>query len=196
MQRFTQFLLGLGLFLWAFPGQGQTPEKELSPFYLKTQFAGDIGLVSVGVGRQSLNRKLETDVSFGYLPKKVGGDHLLTIAVKSSWLATKPIKIEKVDWYPVTTGMQLSYTFGDEYFASERFLSRYPNSYYRFSTALHLYFFVGGQVNLTRVEKLNRFSGYYEMGTMGEYLISYVQNPRYLNPAKIFHLALGAKMRL
>ncbi|KAA3440349.1 hypothetical protein [Rufibacter hautae] len=196
MKRFTQFLLGLGLLLGAFPSKGQSPAQELSPYYVKTQFAGDIGLVSVGVGRQSFNRKLETDLSFGYLPKKVGGDHLLTVALKSSLLATKPVKIEKVDWYPVTTGVQLSYTFGDEYFASERHLSRYPNRYYRFSTALHLYFFVGGQVNLTRIEKLNRFSGYYEMGTMGEYLISYVQNPRYLNPAKIFHLALGAKMRL
>ncbi|RNI26924.1 hypothetical protein [Rufibacter latericius] len=197
MRRATFILLLLGVvLLGSFPAFSQAPEKELSPYYAKLQFAGEIGLVSGGIGRQSFNRKLETDLSLGYLPKKFGGDHILTVALKSSLLPFKPIRIKAVDWYAFTTGMQVSYTFGGDYFASERYLSRYPNSYYRFSTALHLYFFAGGQVNFTRVRPLHRFSGYYEVGTLGEYLVSYVQNPRYLDPGKIFHLALGTKMRL
>ncbi|WP_207433781.1 hypothetical protein [Sabulibacter ruber] len=195
MKTFTIRAL-LGAVLFSVSGLCFGQEKELSSFYLKTQFAGDIGLVSVGVGKQSFNRKLETDVSVGYLPKKIGGDHLFTAALKSTLLPFRPVRIRKVDWHAFSTGMQLSYTFGDDFFASERYLSRYPNRYYRFSTALHLYFFAGGQVNLTRVEKFRRFGAYYEVGTMGEYLLSYLQNPGYLGPGKIFHLALGAKMRL
>ncbi|WP_192822493.1 hypothetical protein [Rufibacter sp. LB8] len=195
-------LLVVGLF-WSAAAHGQdvadsvaTPEKPLSSFYLKTQFAGSIGLVSVGVGKQSFNRRLETDLSFGYLPKRFGGDRLYTAAFKSTFFPIKPVPVRTLDWQPLSLGMQISYTFGDDFFASERFLARYPNRYYRFSTAIHYYLFAGGQVNLTRVSRLRRFSGYYEVGTMGEYLISYIQNPAYLSPAKIFNLALGVKMRL
>lgn len=174
-----------------------TPEvKEWSPYYVKTQFAGSIGLVSVGFGRQSFNGRLDTDVSLGYLPQRFGGDRIFTAALKTTFLPFKPVKVNALDWHAFTTGLQVSYTFGDEYFASERTQSRYPGPYYRFSTALRLYLFGGGQVNFTRVEKLHRFGAYYEVGTMGEYLISYIQNPKYLSPGKIFHLALGVKMRL
>jgi hypothetical protein len=171
-------------------------EKEWSPYYLKAQFAGDVGLASVGIGRHLFHSRLESDLSVGFLPKSVGGDHIFTVALKSTLLPFRPKAIRKIDWHPFTTGVQLGYTFGGDYFAAEGFLSRYPNSYYRFSTALNFYLFAGGQVNFTRVEKLHRFAAYYEAGTMGEYLISYLQNPRYLSPTKIFHLALGVKMRL
>ncbi|WP_205499873.1 hypothetical protein [Rufibacter psychrotolerans] len=167
-----------------------------SPYYVKAQFAGDIGLISVGVGRQAFNSKLETDLSLGYLPKFAGGDDLFTLAVKSTFLPYRSIRLKAVDWKPITLGVQLGYTFGEEFFASERYLSRYPNSYYRFSTALNFYLFAGGQVNFTRVKKVNRLAAYYEAGTMGEYLISYITNPRYLSPGKIFNLALGAKLYL
>ncbi|MFC6996638.1 hypothetical protein [Rufibacter roseus] len=171
-------------------------EEEYSPYYLKGQFAGSIGLISVGVGKQSFNRRLESDISFGYLPKKFGGDRLYTAAFKSTFFPIKPIEVKAVNWQPLSMGMQISYTFGSDYFASERFLARYPNRYYRFSTAFRYYLFAGGQVNFARVEKLRKFRGYYEVGTMGEYLISYIQNPSYLSPGKIFNLSLGVKMRL
>ncbi|MFB9862932.1 hypothetical protein EFA69_02715 [Rufibacter immobilis] len=200
MRTCTRILLVLGLFLFSAGGHAQElqPEqdRDWSPYYLKTQFAGDVGLVSVGIGKQSFSQRLETDLSLGYLPKSVGGDHIFTLALKSTLLPFKPVKVGPVDWHAFTTGMQLGYIFGKEYFASEKYLSRYPNSYYRFSTAFHLYLFAGGQVNFTRIEKLNRFKVYYEAGTMAKYLVSYVQNPKYLSPGKIFHLAIGAKMHL
>ncbi|MBC3539318.1 hypothetical protein ACFSC6_05960 [Rufibacter sediminis] len=201
MKKALQFLaLGLWLALQTATAQGQDLHadsvKVSSPYYLKAQFAGDIGLLSVGVGRQAFNSKLETDLSLGYLPKFVGGDDIFTLAVKSTFLPYRSVRIKNVDWKPITLGVQLGYTFGKEYFASERYLSRYPNSYYRFSTALNFYLFAGGQVNLTRVKKVQKFAGYYEFGTMGEYLISYLNNPRYLSPAKIMNLAFGMKYYL
>ncbi|GAA4301684.1 hypothetical protein [Nibribacter koreensis] len=167
-----------------------------SPYYVKAQFAGDIGLLSVGIGRESFNRKLTTDVSVGYLPESVGGDAIFTVALKSTMLPLKPVRIKSLDWYYLTAGAQVSYTFGDEYFAWEGYLSKYPNSYYRFSTALSVYVFAGGQVDFMRVPKLQKFSAYYEVGAPGEYVISYIQNPKYLGLGKIFHLALGVKMAL
>ncbi|QHL86957.1 hypothetical protein GU926_05705 [Nibribacter ruber] len=200
MQRY--FLLALVLLctdltssVWA-----QTPHDSLhvppSPYYAKAQFAGDIGFLSVGVGRESFNRRLNTDLSVGYLPESIGGDAIFTVALKSTMLPLKPVRLKSLDWYFITAGAQVSYTFGDEYFAWEGYLSRYPNSYYRFSTALSVYVFAGGQVDFARVPKLQKFSAYYEVGAPGEYVISYIQNPRYLSLPKIFHLALGLKMAL
>ncbi|GGK72641.1 hypothetical protein ACD591_05575 [Rufibacter glacialis] len=170
--------------------------RKPSRHYAKSQFAGDIGLVSLGLGRQFLRNRLEADLSLGFLPKKVGGDDIFTLAVKATYLPTKPVAVGRVDWWPITLGGQLGYTFGEEYFASERYLSKYPNSYYRFSTALNTYFFAGGQVNLARIRGGQRWTGYYEVGAPGEYLVSYLTNPRYLSPGKIFNLALGAKFSL
>jgi hypothetical protein len=167
-----------------------------SPYYAKAQFAGDIGFVSVGIGRESFNRRLNTDLSVGYLPESIGGDAIFTVALKSTMLPLKPARLKSLDWYYLTAGAQLSYTFGDEYFAWEGYLSKYPNSYYRFSTALSVYVFAGGQVDFARVPKLQKFSVYYEVGAPGEYVISYIQNPGYLSLTKIFHLALGVKIAL
>ncbi|AMM49929.1 hypothetical protein TH61_00320 [Rufibacter sp. DG15C] len=192
-------LLGLFLFILITGSAQSLPDSVHvlpSPYYAKAQFAGDIGFVSVGIGRESINRKLNTDLSVGYLPESIGGDAIFTIALKSTMLPLKPARIKTLDWYYFTAGAQLSYTFGDEYFAWEGYLSKYPNSYYRFSTALSVYVFAGGQVDFTRVPKLQKFSAYYEVGAPGEYVISHLQNPKYLSLSKIFHLALGVKMAL
>lgn len=166
-----------------------------SPYYVKAQFAGDIGLVSIGAGRSFFKDKLETDVFLGYLPEKVGGDRIITAAIKATYIPVKAIQIKSLDWQPLRTGLQLAHTFGEEYFTFEPH-DKYPKSYYGFSTAVHLYYFIGGQVNLGRIEKLSRFGIYYEVGSNVEYIVSYVQNPKYLSPGKIFNLSLGVRMKL
>jgi hypothetical protein len=170
-------------------------EKTYSPYHAKLQYAGNLGFLSVGVGRTFLKEKLETDLFLGYLPEQIGGDDIWTTALKTTFVPIRPLPVGSLDWQLLRTGLQLGYTFGDEYFVSEP-RDKYPKGYYGFPTALHLYFFVGGQVDFSRVEKLSRFGVYYEFGSSAEYMISYVQNPKYLGPGKIFNLALGLRMRL
>lgn len=167
----------------------------LSPYHIKAQFAGDIGLISIGAGRSFWKDRLETDIFLGYLPEKVGGDQIITAALKATYIPVKAIQIKSLDWQPLRTGLQLAHTFGDEYFAFEPH-DKYPKSYYGFSTALHLYYFIGGQVNLARTGEGSRFGAYYEVGANVEYIVSYVQNPGYLSPGKIFNLSLGVRMKL
>ena len=166
-----------------------------SPYHIKAQFAGGIGFLSVGVGRTFLKDKLETDLFLGYLPESIGGDRIITSAIKATYVPVKPVKIKTLDWQPLRVGAQVSYTFGSEYFAREPD-DKYVKGYYGFSTALHGSLLLGGQVDLARVNKLNKFAAYYEFGSSLEYLISYMQNPNYLSPGKIFNLALGVRMRL
>ncbi|WP_157593656.1 hypothetical protein [Pontibacter actiniarum] len=189
------FILLATALLLQVPGKVHGQEVERSPYYLKTQFAGDIGLVAVGFGREHLQEKLETDLFLGYLPASVGGEQILTAALKATYIPFQDIPLAMLDWQPFRTGLQLGYTFGDDYFGIEP-RDQYPKGYYGFSTALHLYYFMGGELDLARVEGLEKLGLYYEVGTIGKYLISYLQNPGYLGPGKIFHLALGVKVSL
>lgn len=170
-------------------------ENKEPPYHVKAQFAGDIGLVSVGAGRSFLRGKVEADLFLGYLPERVGGDRIVTAAVKATCVPVKALQVRSLDWQPLRTGLQAGHTFGREYFAFEP-QDKYPKSYYGFSTAIHLYSFIGGQVDFSRTKQLPRVGIYYEAGSSAEYLISYAQNPRYLSPGKIFHLALGVRMKL
>ena len=179
-------------FLVSFRAQSQ--DNAPSAYHVKAQFAGDLGLLSLGAGRAFFHEKLEADLFLGYLPEKVGGDRIVTSAIKATYIPVKTIQLKALDWQPLRTGLQIGYTFGDEYFAFEP-RDKYPKSYYGFSTALHLYYFIGGQVNLTRVNKLSKLGVYYEVGSNAEYIISYIQNPVYLSPGKIFHLALGIRRK-
>ncbi|WP_181304317.1 hypothetical protein [Rufibacter sp. XAAS-G3-1] len=185
----------LSLLFYTVSLRAYSQERTPSPFHVKAQFAGDLGFLSVGAGRSFLKEKLETDLFLGYLPQKIGGDRIFTTAIKATYVPLRAIQVTSLDWQSLRTGLQLGYTFGNEYFAFEPH-DKYPKSYYGFSTALHLYYFLGGQVDFTRVEKLNRFGIYYEVGSNVEYIVSYVQNPAYLSPAKIFNLALGVRMKL
>ena len=192
--RLVVVLLVIGLLLQVSPDiLGQEISKL--PYHVKAQFAGDIGLVALGAGRSFFKEKLETDLFLGYLPKKIGGQQLFTLALKGTYTPVKPIQIKSVDWQPVRTGVHVAYTFGDEYFMFEP-RDKYPKSYYGFPTAVHLYYFLGGQVNFNRVEKLNKIGAYYEVGSNLEYIISYAQNPAYLSFGKIFNLDLGIRVKL
>lgn len=170
-------------------------EKSFSPYHAKLQYAGSIGFASVGVGRSFFHEKLETDLFMGYLPERIGGDRIWTAALKITGTPLKPVPVKPLDWQPLRIGVQLSHTFGKEYFIFEHH-DKYSKGYYGFPTAVHLYLYLGGQADFTRVEKLQRFGLYYEVGTSLEYLVSYIQNPRYLGPGKIFNLALGMRVRL
>lgn len=196
--RATALLVSLSLAFLLMPLPSNSQEQDYSPYHIKVQFAGDIGFLSVGAGRSFLREKLETDLFLGYLPEKIGGDRIVTTALKVTYAPLRSMEVKSLEWQPLRTGIQLSYTFGKDYYTWEHKhkYSAYSKGYYGFPTALHLYFFLGGQVDFNRVEKLSRFGAYYEFGSNAEYLLSYAQNRSYLGPGKIFNLALGVRMKL
>lgn len=187
-------LLGIALLLVPFQVYSQEA-PHFSPYQVKAQFAGHLGFVSVGAGRTFFEERLETDLFLGYLPEKIGGDRIVTAALKITYLPLRTLEVKSLDWQPLRTGLQLSHTFGKDYYIFGH-NDKYPKGYYGFPTALHLYFYAGGQANFARVGGLGRFGAYYEFGSNVEYLVSYLQNPKYLGPGKIFHLALGLRMKL
>lgn len=159
------------------------------------QYAGSIGLVSAGIGYGFGKGKFDADILLGYLPKKIGGDEIWTSALKVNWLPFQLTPNNDFSLIPLTTGIMVSHTFGKQYF---RLLpDRYPKKYYTFSTAIHLYYQLGSRIQFQLWEdRLPEMAFYYELNSSLESTISYIQNPRALSPADIFHLSLGLRIKL
>ncbi len=166
--------------------------RSFLPHHMKVQFAGGIGFLAIGAGYTHLKKKVDTDLYFGYVPEKIGGDEIFSLALKSTyspWTLGKP---KRYTFYPFSTGAFINYTFGSQFWIIEP--DRYPDSYYGFPTSLRIGIFVGGRVRYQLKNKKVKGVGlYYEVGTNDLELISYIQNPEYLSPLKIINLSFGIK---
>ncbi len=169
-------------------------EKKLAaiiPHYTKLQFAGGIGFFSLGVGYNNRKEKLEGDLYYGYVPKKIGGDDLHAITGKLTWLPLKGGLFKKIHYKPLSFGLLVNYTFGKQFFLFDPEL--YPYKYYGFPTALHVGGFIGGQASVKTKKLFNKVGLYYELGTMDALLISYLNNEKDLTLPEIFNLGIGIK---
>jgi len=167
--------------------------KWYLPDHLKLQFAGNIGFMSGGPGYISRNKTLETDLLFGFLPQKFGGDALVTLTAKTTY---SPWRIHlKNNYYvaPFSLGAYLSYTFGPQF--DSKWPSYYPVGYYWWATSFRPGVYFGGKAgrNVIVNKRKRGLELYYELGTYDLILISYVQNSKFLNPGKIANLAFGVK---
>ena len=107
------------------------------PSHIKVQYAGSIGLFSIGMGwhyggRQ--HRKWETDLQFGYLPRyhRRTGNFILT--ARESYIPFRVRLGDNLDIEPLSCGLFFSSIFGEEYWREQP--SRYPRKYYGFSTSI------------------------------------------------------------
>lgn len=177
--------------VFVFTGQAQDnneKRKEIIPDHVKLQFAGTIGMVSVGAGYEWAHHKLEGDLYYGYVPAWAGGVDIHAVTAKLTWL---PVSTEydnkiRVDW--IKPGLLLNYAFGRRYHLFSR--TKYSFVYYGFPTAAHIAVFIGGGVSK------KKFGLYYEIGTTDRDLASYVTNTGAIPLTDIINIALGAKLRL
>jgi hypothetical protein len=185
----TKLLLLLSFLSFILPLQAQH-RKAILPDYATLQYAGSIGFVSGGFGYRNGRQNLESELLAGYLPPSIGGDRLFTAALKSNWMPLVLFRDKPIHFYPLHTGLMLTYTFGDQFF--ERPPSHYPKGYYTFSTAIHAYWQFGSRLSLPLQNR--RLEVYYELNASAEEIVSMIQNPRFLTPDKIFSLAIGVKL--
>lgn len=173
---------------------GLHSRKWFIPDHLKLQFAGNIGFLSGGPGYVSKNKTLETDLLFGFLPEKFGGDALITITGKTTYSPWR-IPIKNTSYIrPFSIGAYLSYTFGPQF--DTKWPSYYPAGYYWWATSFRPGVYIGGKVGRDfRVNNRTRqFELFYELGSYDLLMISYVQNREYLKLSDIVNLSFGVKM--
>jgi len=154
-----------------------TEYRKFLPDYVKMQFAGGIGFLSVGVGYTFFNQKLEVSYFYGYVPKFVSTDDLHSVSLQ---LTAKLLhyKVNKnIELVPLNVGWFIHHTFGSEYWIT--LPSHYPEKYYWWSPGRNAGIFIGGEIRTKLLANKTPASGtafYTRIGTRGLYLASKLGN--------------------
>lgn len=162
------------------------------PDYVKAQFAGNIGFISVGAGYNLLSNLIQSEILYGYVPSSIGGSTIHTLALKNSFLIYDYTfsKYILTPYAGFTTNLEMGGN-SDGFFSE-----KYDDGYYK-TNAIHFTFFTGGKIfypvsNTSFIKGLDIFA---EVGTVDIYLW-YLINSENVKPGDIFSLALGMNVYL
>lgn len=120
--------------------------SNLVPDHASFQFAGGIGFLSIGGGYKFLNKKIETDLYYGYVPESIGGIEIHSATLKAVWVPLKNVSVKNFYVTPLFTGLLINYTFGHQYFGFTP--PNYPYKYYGFPTAFRSAVVLGARAGL------------------------------------------------
>lgn len=173
-----------------------TRTKFLHPDYVKMQFAGEIGFLSVGIGTEFFKKRNgELDLMLGYLPKSIGGDNITTIALKFTYIPwTKDIIKGKLLLQPLTLGVIAYHAFGkDLNKISNKDL--YPQNYYWWTLGMRFGPILGFRVikKFEESSKIKALALYIEFGTNDLYIYSWGVNTSVVPLQKIINTSFGLK---
>lgn len=173
--------------------------QSLIPTHVKLQYAGNMGLISVGTGWDYGKRnQWETDIYLGFLPKYKSDENKLTFTLKQNYIPwSLQVRQSRFSVEPLTCGMYLNSVLADEFWVSEP--SRYPSGYYGFSSKVRIHLYLGQRLTYD-IDPKYRFRAraitfYYELSTCDLYVVSAFTN-KYLKPKDYLSLSFGVKLQL
>lgn len=170
--------------------------ERLTPDYAMAQFAGSIGIASVGGGWAYGGRdQWESELSMGFIPKGTYEHVIPTFTLKQSFLLRDiAIKDTSLAVTPFTCSIFVNYVCNRNYWLMEP--EKYDPPYYGLPTAVRLSMSVGQRVTHDLKSGFAKsVSFYYELSTTDLYLISAITNS-YLKPRDYLSLALGVKLHI
>ena len=147
--------------------------QRFLPDYVKLQFAGGIGFLSLGVGYTFFKQKLEVSYFYGYVPEFVSTDDLHSVSLQ---LTAKLFRFKvnpNIELVPLNIGWFIHHTFGSEYWI--KLPEHYPEEYYWWSPGRNSGVFLGGEIRTKLLSNATPASGtafYVRMGSRGLYLAS------------------------
>lgn len=154
--------------------------------YGKIQYAGNMGLISIGAGRFFINNRLSVDFNYGYLPKWVNGVLVHTLALKPAFhfLNKKNNKFE-TGFY---TGISTNYSITNNTYI--KFPDIYPKGYY-LTNAIHFCPFLGVKLSIMGSKrKALSLTMYSEIGTV-DYMVYYALSKEAIRLHEIWNLCYG-----
>lgn len=173
--------------------------ERLIPSHYKVQFAGSIGMFSIGPGwTYGRSNQWETDLMFGFLPKFESDEMKLVFTIRESYVPWN-LQIGHSDYAfkPLTCGLFLSSVLNHDFWVSEP--GRYPGGYYGFSTRIRSNLFLGQRITYYRPEAKRTFaqglSLYYELSVCDTDLLTFFGD-KCIKFKEILSLALGLKLHL
>ena len=172
--------------------------NKLMPKYAKAQYAGSMGLISVGVGRYyGKKEQWETDFMIGYIPKYTTNSAKLCLTLKENFYPWK-IQLKNSDFYyePLSSGFYINSVLNDEFWVYNP--DKYPSSYYTFSTKIRFNIYIGQRITYEIPANKRRYaksiSAFYEISSNDLDIISAIGNS-YIKPTDYLHLSLGIKIK-
>jgi len=189
--RFRHITYKLGLILvFAFLlGQKQSLAQEstpkdtlgkcsvLIPDYMKLQYAGGIGFMSVGVGYTFFKSKLDVTMFYGYVPKTFNIVDLHSISLQLTFKLLKYKVNDNIEILPLNIGWYAHHTFGNEFWIS--LPDKYTKGYYWWSPGRNAGIFIGGELKTKLFANETPASGtafYFRIGSRGLYIASKAGN--------------------
>lgn len=168
------------------------------PTHVKGQYAGGMGIASVGAG-WDYGRKCrwETDLMVGLLPRgyTTSAAHLV-FTLRQNYIPWSIRTLPRLDIEPFTCGLYMTLIAGQDFWV--RVPDRYPTSdYYCTTSRLRIHAYVGQRVtwHVRRASLLRAITLYYELSINDLDLISKVGN-RTLGMDDICYFSLGVKFQL
>lgn len=161
--------------------------KWYEPDYSTFQFAGNIGLFSVGFGFELFNQHLNSEILYGFVPKYYDIEAIHQFTLKNFMpiyhFRFKPFTISPY------AGFTASYETGRH--SDLKLPDRYSKGYYR-SNTFHFTAFAGAKLHRT-FKKESWFSGadiYFELGALDSTLW-YAIDSKEVTMNEVFSSAIG-----
>ena len=176
--------------LQAMPNDSSELTKK--PLNIQVQYAGNLGLISVGAGKSYFHDKLSFLIIYGYLPKIINGTNVHTFALKTSCklAVTKVNSNLNMSYY---TGITALYGIARNTYLD--YPDYFPDGYYN-ANAIHASFFFGSRLNFNLIHlKLNTISFFTELGTL-DYHIWCALKTKYIGFFDIWNLNVGIAFTL
>lgn len=171
-------------------------KKPLIPNYINTQFAGNIGAVSLGAGyRMNRKRSLEWVFGFGYTPRMEAARTIYNLSFRNLYLPVEWKIGNDFYLYPqITLGISRQFARGNKTFVT--LPNAYPDGYYA-PNAIRAHFSLGGRV---RKELGSRYFieaiEFYAETTTNDLYLTYYYKSRTVELKNIFSMALGLNLVL
>ncbi len=163
------------------------------------QYAGNMGLISVGAGwNYGKHKRWETQLLFGILPKHRSDHAKMTMTIKQNFIPWSNYLAKGWAVEPLSCGIYLNTIFGNQFWNNEP--ARYPENYYPFlSTKVRLNIFVGQRFEWTipnnKAKLAKSITAFYEISACDLHLRSLFQD-KHIKLHEILSLSVGLKFQL
>ncbi len=160
------------------------------PDHVKSQFAGNMGIVSIGAGYTFFDGKLETDMFYGYVGGPYTKHFVHHLTQKNTFSPFLRQINSNISWRPVTLGMSFLYNIHDNNRQTWLLLpERYPKRYYM-ATAFSMLITMGTAVTWTGNGPFENVGIYIEGGTTALALRNWIYQD-YIDFSEIVSLGIG-----
>lgn len=153
--------------------------ESLIPTHTILQYAGNMGLLSVGLGWDyGRHRQCELDFMLGFLPKFNSNRNKLTMTLKTTYIPWSLYLRHGILSEPFSCGLYANTVFGSEFW--DRQPGRYPDKYYELlSTKVRLNVFIGQRIGYivprNRRKVVKCLTAFYEVSSCDLYIRSLIQ---------------------